>query len=96
MLLSLFCPWKWGHMGKQIYICKLTYVILFQAMYSEFNAASVQIDKEFNAKLYDYGFSKCNLEDIVSLIIKLNKFYGLESGLCFMIRNFVVSAGLFV
>lgn len=37
----------------------------FQAMYCEFNAANIQIDKDFNAKLSDYGFVRCNLEDQV-------------------------------
>lgn len=40
----------------------------FQAMYCEFNAANVQIDKEFNAKLSDYGFARCNLEAQVPYI----------------------------
>eukprot|EP01018_Ginkgo_biloba_P011903 Gb_17778 [translate_table: standard] len=34
----------------------------FQAMYSEFKAANVQIDRDFSAKLSEYGFGSCNLE----------------------------------
>ncbi|KAH9294901.1 hypothetical protein KI387_038489, partial [Taxus chinensis] len=32
----------------------------FQVMYSEFKAANIQIDRDFNPKLCDYGFARLN------------------------------------
>lgn len=58
--------WLWTTLSC-CFVFKLYCVsICFQAMYSEFSTSSIQIDKDFTAKLSGYGCVEFNTEEVIS------------------------------